>query len=89
MDAALRNRFAENLKRIRATTSWTQEELALRADMHRTRISKFEKGEELPQFETLVRLAGALGVSIEVFAEGIAWEPTVSTPGGMQVADTE
>ena len=82
-------RFAANLKREREATPWNQEDLAYRAGMHRTRISKFEKGHELPRFETLVKLAGALGISIDALADGIVWEPIVSSGGGMTVADSE
>ena len=78
-------RFAENLTSRREAMPLSQEELARRADIHRTRISKFENAEEMPRFETLVKIAGALGVSIADLAEGITWEPIVTTSGGMKV----
>jgi transcriptional regulator with XRE-family HTH domain len=78
-------RFAENLRVERARARLTQEDLAFRADVHRTQISLMEGGQRLPRLITLVKLGGALGVGIEVFAKGISYEPTVFTRGGFVI----
>lgn len=44
------------------------------ADVHRTQISKYERGETEPQAEVLARLSRALGVSAEEFFTGVRWQ---------------
>lgn len=44
------------------------------ADVHRTQISKYERGEIEPRAEVLARLSRALGVSAEEFFSGIGWQ---------------
>jgi transcriptional regulator with XRE-family HTH domain len=80
-------RFAENLARQRKATPWSQEQLAQRADVHRTRISKFENGQELPRLDTLVKLAGALEVDLPKLIEGISGTPPITKGGGFDVSD--
>jgi transcriptional regulator with XRE-family HTH domain len=63
----------------------SQEELAFRADIHRTQISLIEGGDRLPRLDTLVKLAGALGVSVEELVEGISWAPSEQLAGGFAV----
>jgi len=86
---SITERFAENLVRQRRIAGLTQEELAFRANIHRTQVSLMESGNRLPRLETLVKIVGALGVSSEALLEGIAWEPTVTTVGQFKVAETE
>jgi transcriptional regulator with XRE-family HTH domain len=80
-------RFGENLLRIRQARKLSQENLADRAGIHRTQISLLEGGRRQPLLETLVRLAGALDVSIDALFEGILWEPANSGKGVFRVAD--
>jgi len=79
-------RFAANLVRLRRAAHLTQEELAERAAVHRTQIGLLEKGERLPRLETLVKLAGSLGVSTADLTDGITWEPIVRTSGGLKIS---
>jgi transcriptional regulator with XRE-family HTH domain len=44
------------------------------ADVHRTQISKYERGEVEPQAEVLARLSRALGVSADEFFTGVRWQ---------------
>lgn len=44
------------------------------ADVHRTQISSYERGEIDPQAEVLARLSRALGVSAEEFFTGVGWQ---------------
>lgn len=83
---ALAERFAFNVRRLRAAADVSQEELAFRADVHRTQVSLIEAGERLPRLETLVKLAGALGVTTNDLVEGIAWEPFEQLSGGFAVS---
>lgn len=84
MDIAAR--FGENLKRSRERARLSQEELAVRASLHRTQIGLLERGSRLPRIDTLVKLAGALSIPPGTLLEGIEWRPGSSTAGGFSVA---
>lgn len=68
-------RFGENLLRIRQARKLSQGSLADGSGIHRTQISLLETGRRQPLFETVVRLAGALDVPVELLYEGIRWCP--------------
>jgi transcriptional regulator with XRE-family HTH domain len=70
-------RFAANLTRLRRAAGFSQEELAFRADIHRTQVSQMENGKRLPRLDTFLRLVGALEVPAEDLLEGIKWEPPI------------
>jgi len=69
MDVA--RRFADNLARCRERADITQEELGLRAGVHRTQVGRLERAERMPRIDTLVKLADALSVSPADLMEGI------------------
>jgi transcriptional regulator with XRE-family HTH domain len=66
-------RFGENLRRFRRREGLSQEELAVRASLHRTEIGMLEKGERIPRIDTLVRLAGSMAIPPEELLVGIYW----------------
>jgi transcriptional regulator with XRE-family HTH domain len=51
-----------------------QEDLGERCDLHRTEISLLERAGREPRLGTIVRLAGALGVTPGALCEGMTWE---------------
>ncbi len=63
-----------NLRRLREEAGLSQEELMNLADVHRTQVSCYERGETEPQAEVLARLSRALGVSAEEFFAGVHWQ---------------
>lgn len=69
-----RERLGMNLRRLREEAGLSQEDLIRIADVHRTQISKYERGETEPQAEVLARLSRALGVTAEEFFAGIGWQ---------------
>jgi transcriptional regulator with XRE-family HTH domain len=75
---ALAKRFAENLAAALGQTDLTQEALASRAEIHRSVVSDLLGAKSVPKISTLVRLAGALGVSPCSLIEGLAFEPADS-----------
>jgi transcriptional regulator with XRE-family HTH domain len=77
--------FAVNLRRERATSGFSQEELSFRAGMHRTQISLLESGTRLPRFISIVKLKGALGASANDLFAGIEFDPYVVQSGGIQI----
>lgn len=56
--------FSENLLELRKRKGLTQEELAIRINVVRQTISKWEKGLSVPDAETLTKLAEVLEVSV-------------------------
>jgi transcriptional regulator with XRE-family HTH domain len=71
----VRDGFMANLWRARRQSGLSQEELGFRAGLHRTEISLLEVGGRLPRIDTLVKLAGGLGIEPGELLDGIAWNP--------------
>lgn len=53
---------------IRKALGITQAELAERSGISPSHMNKIEHGVECPKFETAVRIAGQLGVSVDTIA---------------------
>src|SRR5262245_7444012 len=64
--SAVRSIFANSVKRWRNHRGLTQEELAERADLHRTYISDVERGARNLSLESIDKLAKALGISLPI-----------------------
>ncbi|HVY78864.1 MAG TPA: helix-turn-helix transcriptional regulator [Solirubrobacterales bacterium] len=71
----LRERFGSNLVRCRKRLGISQEQLWFRAEVHKTSLSDLERGLIIPRIGTVLRIAGALGVTPNDLVEGIAWKP--------------
>ena len=71
----IRGRFSENLVRCRNCAALSQEELGLRASVHRTEISQLERGLRIARIDTLAKLCGSLEVEPSELLAGIAWSP--------------
>jgi transcriptional regulator with XRE-family HTH domain len=76
VDATTAERFGRNLFMARRRAGYSQEELAARCSLHRTEIGLVENGRRLPRVDTLMKLAGALGVGAEELLRGIEWTPS-------------
>jgi len=74
--------FGANLTRCRLDAGLTQEVASFRAGLHRTEISQLERGKRIPRIDTLVKLAGAVGVKPADLLEGIEWTPGKIYSGG-------
>jgi transcriptional regulator with XRE-family HTH domain len=79
-------RFGANLAycRLRAG-DLSQEELGMRADLHRTAVGQLERGERVARTDTLVKLAGSLGISFDELLAGLLWTPSIRTAGVMGI----
>lgn len=66
-------RFGQNLARCRRRAGLSQEELGLRASLHRTEIGLLEHGKRIARIDTLVQLAGAMSIPPSELLEGIHW----------------
>lgn len=60
-----RRLFGKQLRALRTDRGLTQQELAERAGISRVTIARFEAGEQLPRYQTMIALADGLGVAIE------------------------
>ena len=68
----LLDRFAATVRALRQRRpGYSQEALAADARLHRTEMSKIECGERDPRLSTLLILAEALDVSLDVLADGL------------------
>ena len=56
--------FGDNLKTIRKAKGYTQEELAIKLNVVRQTVSKWEKGLSVPDADTLCKIADVLETSI-------------------------
>ncbi|MCP8892822.1 helix-turn-helix domain-containing protein [Sphingomonas faeni] len=66
-----RDILAQNLRALRRTKGWSQEELADRAQIDRTYVSALERCIYAASVDVLDRLANALGVTVAtLFDEG-------------------
>jgi transcriptional regulator with XRE-family HTH domain len=61
--------FADRIRDLRTATKRTQSEMAKLAGVPLSTYRSWEQGQRLPSFPAVVRLAKALGVSLDVFAE--------------------
>jgi transcriptional regulator with XRE-family HTH domain len=68
-------RFGDNLARCRKRADLSQDELSVRASVHRTEISQLERGLRIARIDTLIKLAGSLEVPPEDLLAGMAWDP--------------
>jgi transcriptional regulator with XRE-family HTH domain len=78
---AVAERFGDNLRRVRRREGLSQEELAVRASLHRTEIGKLENTERVPRIDTLIQLAGAMAVAPGELLDGIYWVPGPKSEG--------
>ena len=79
-------RFGQNLAYCRSRAGdISQEELGMRADLHRTAVGQLERGERVARTDTLVKLAGSLDVPYEELLDGLLWTPSIRTAGVMEI----
>jgi transcriptional regulator with XRE-family HTH domain len=81
--------FGLNLARCRRRAKLSQEELGVRASLHRTAVGQLERGERIPRTDTVVKLSGSLGINPQVLLDGLNWTPGGTVLGSFgQVAET-
>ena len=68
-------RFGDNLVSCRRLADMSQDELSIRASVHRTEISQLERGLRIPRIDTLAKLCASLEVEPHELMAGIIWRP--------------
>lgn len=56
--------LARNLRRLRAAKGWSQEDLALEADLHRTFVAHVERGARNISIDNVEKLATAFDIPV-------------------------
>lgn len=69
------DQFGRNLAYCRRRAKFSQEELAVRASLHRTAVGQLERGERVARVDTVVKLAGSLGIPPGELFDGMGWDP--------------
>jgi transcriptional regulator with XRE-family HTH domain len=64
--------FGRNVSRLRSDAGLSQDKLAEKADLDRTYLSGIERGVRNPGIKTVLRLARALGVSLDKLCKRIS-----------------
>ena len=89
-EASVARRFGENLRRVRRRAGISQEEAGFRSGLHRTEIGLLERGERTPRIDTVVKLAGALGVKFDCpLLGGLEWTPGSVQRGSFSLPSTD
>ena len=61
---SLKIRFGKNLRAVRLSRGWTQEQLAEKVNVSLNFLNMIERGERAPSFDNLERLAKVLRVPV-------------------------
>lgn len=79
--------FGDNLARVRREADMSQDELSVRASVHRTEISQLERGLRVARIDTLIKLAASLEATPAELLVGLAWEPGEQKRGSFRAGD--
>jgi transcriptional regulator with XRE-family HTH domain len=82
-------RFGGRLRELREGAGLNQKELAVRAGLTLDGLSRLERGNRSPTWETVLALANALGVSTEAFRQEPAPYRATGRRGRPTKAETE
>jgi transcriptional regulator with XRE-family HTH domain len=74
-----RKAFGARLKKLRKQKRWSQKELAAKVDIRFQQHNKYESDLNLPPAEMLIKLADALGTTVDYLLTG---NPAEKTPLG-------
>ena len=79
--------FGDNLARVRREADLSQDELSVRASVHRTEISQLERGLRVARIDTLIKLAASLEITPAELLAGLSWEPGEQKRGSFRAGD--
>ncbi len=65
MTSDIAKQFGKKVRKYRIMRKLSQEELAHRAQLHRTQITLIESGKRCPRLDTIYKLATALNIQPE------------------------
>ena len=70
----------KTIRQLRQARGWSQLDLALEVEVSQRTVSRWERGELVPQPHNLQRLAEVFGVSVEAIAFGPAEQQPQDRP---------
>jgi transcriptional regulator with XRE-family HTH domain len=73
--------FGPKLRKAREKAEMSQERLGHLSSTDRSEIGRLEKGIRVPRLDTIIRLAGALGVEPCELMADVRWTPPSETEG--------
>lgn len=79
-------KFGQNLRRARRRAGLSQEELGVRASLHRTEIGLLEHGRRVARVDTLIQLSGAMSIEPAELLEGIFWNAGDTSSGQFSIS---
>lgn len=79
-------KFGHNLARARRRAALSQEELGVRASLHRSEIGLLENGRRVARVDTLIQLAGAMSIDPAELLDGIHWNVGETRSGQFSIA---
>ena len=82
---ALGERFGRNVFHARRRAGLSQEDLRVRAAVHRTQIGLVERGGRLARLDTIIKLADSIEVDPGELLNGLSWSPAGIGPGRFYV----
>lgn len=82
LSATVGRAFGTKLSEARLRAKLSQEALGYLSGIHRTQISRLEAGDSVPKLDTVIQLAGALGLATPDLLPGVIWEPPSPRPPG-------
>jgi transcriptional regulator with XRE-family HTH domain len=87
---ALKLRFGAIVRTLRQRLGVSQEELAWRADLHRTYLADVERGQRNISLSSIVKVVRALGVSLAEFFHAFEeyFQSPVETPPALKANPT-
>ena len=78
--------FSENLKAVRKAKGYTQEELAIKLNVVRQTVSKWEKGLSVPDADVISRIEDVLDTKVSVLLGGSVKEEANTNAVAEQLA---
>ena len=69
---ATRDRIGQRIAKLRKLAGMSQEQLAFRAGLQRTHVSRIEAGKYAVTLETIQAIAEALGMTVDIVDERLA-----------------
>lgn len=86
-NSRLAEQFGRNLWRHRRRAALSQVELADLTELHRMHISVLERGERLPQIDTILKVSAGVQASPCLLLAGLHWRPGYYVDGDFYVED--
>lgn len=80
LSAAVAQDFGAKVRKAREAAGLSQEALADLSGMSRTVISPLERGGHMPRLDTVIKLAGALGLEPCQLMTDYRWHPPTQGP---------